>query len=164
MRACLFVLGVALAASAPAKVSEASNPQIDFTGHQRLVKQISAVRGERLLSLAEFKAMAGQGVTILDARSAWAYKAGHIEGAVNLPLTDFTQEDIDRLLGDPSKPVLIYCNNNFSNHRRPVALKSAPVAVNVQTMIALAGYGYRNVYELGVVVDFNDPAVGWVKG
>jgi len=30
--------------------------------------------------------------------------------------------------------------------------------------MARDGYGYRNVYELGDVVNFDDPRVRWVKG
>ena len=43
-------------------------------------------------------------------------------------------------------------------------LKSAPLSLNIQTFINLYGYGYRNVYELGEVVNFNDLAVRWVRG
>ena len=42
--------------------------------------------------------------------------------------------------------------------------KSAPLALNIPTFINLYGYGYRNIYELGDIVDFNDPAVEWVSG
>lgn len=164
MKVALFAFSIVLAVPATAAVPETSNPQIDFAGHARLVADVGRERPKRLLSLAEFKAMAAKGITILDARSAWAFKAGHIAGAVNLPLTDFTPEDVARVLGDPEKPVLIYCNNNFRNRRPPVALKSAPAAVNIQTAVALAAYGYGNVWELGEVIDFDDPAVEWVKG
>ena len=46
----------------------------------------------------------------------------------------------------------------------PVPLKSAALALNIQTFINLVGYGYPNVLELADVVDFNDPKVEWVKG
>jgi len=67
------------------------------------------------------------------------------------------------MLHDPDVRILIYCNNNFSNNAQPVILKRVELALNIQTFINLYGYGYRNVYELGDVVDFNDPAVGWVR-
>lgn len=163
MKVALFACSLVLAAPAFAAVDISANPQIDYAAHERLVREVGIERPKRLLSLAEFKEMAVKGITILDARSAWAYNAGHIEGAVNLPLTDFTPEDVARVLGDPAKPVLIYCNNNFANRKPPVALKSGPAAVNIQTSVALAAYGYKNVWELGEVIDFNDPKVGWVK-
>ena len=47
--------------------------------------------------------------------------SGHIAGAVNLPLTDFTATSLAAVIGaDPGRRILIYCNNNFSNHRAPV--------------------------------------------
>jgi rhodanese-related sulfurtransferase len=49
---------------------------------------------------------------LLDARSASAYKAGHIKGAVNLPFTDFTAASLDVIGKDANRPILIYCNND----------------------------------------------------
>ena len=139
------------------------NPQIDYPGFERLAHDVRPVRAKRLVSLAEFKAKAEKAI-ILDARSANAFAQGHIDGAINLPLTDFTADALAIVLPDAKRPILIYCNNNFSNNKAPVALKAAPISLNIQTFINLAAYGYRNVYELGEVVDFDDPAVGWVKG
>jgi hypothetical protein len=45
----------------------------------------------------------------------------------------------------------------------PVVLKRVELALNIQTFINLYGYGYRNVYELGEVVNFDDPKVRWVR-
>ena len=104
-------------------------------------------------------------VLILDARSESAFRAGHIAGAVNLPLTDFTAESLAGVVGrNRDRPILIYCNNNFSNNRAPVMLKARPLALNIQTFINLVGYGYRNVRALDAVIDFNDPQVRWVRG
>jgi phage shock protein E len=140
------------------------NPQIDYAGFAKLTRDTAHERNTRLLKFADFKKKARErGALILDARSKDAFAEGHIEGAVNLPLTDFTAESLAGVIGkNEGRPILIYCNNNFSNHRRPVPLKSAPLALNIQTFINLVGYGYSNVYELADVVDFNDPAVGWV--
>ena len=101
---------------------------------------------------------------ILDARSADAFAAGHIKGAVNLPFTEFTAASLARVIGDRDRPILIYCNNNFSNNRAPVETKMVRLALNIQTFINLVGYGYPNVRELNEVVDFNDPKIGWVSG
>src|SRR3546814_234285 len=102
---------------------------------------------------------------LLDARSKDAFQRGHIKGAVNLPLTDFTAESLAEVIGrDPNRPILIYCNNNFSNHQSPVPLKRAALALNIQTFINLVGYGYPNVRELAEIVDFTDPKVEWVTG
>lgn len=154
-----FAAGAALAQDKP----QTANAQIDYYGFRSLTGEVEPYRDGRLVSLAEFQRMAREPNTIiLDARSADAYARGHIDGAVNLPFTDFTDASLRRMLGDPNVRILIYCNNNFSNNAEPVMLKRVQLALNIQTFINLYGYGYRNVYELEEVVDFNDPAVGWV--
>jgi phage shock protein E len=103
-------------------------------------------------------------VLLLDARSAQAFAEGHIEGAVNLPLPDFTSEALAVIIGDnPNREILIYCNNNFTNNRRPVVTKKLELALNIQTFINLYGYGFRNIYELGEAVDMDAPEVRWVS-
>jgi hypothetical protein len=89
---------------------------------------------------------------------------GHIAGAINLSLTDFTAQSLAAAIPNPNTRILIYCNNNFDNNVAPVIMKSVQLALNIQTFINLYGYGYRNVYELGDVVNFNNPQVRWVKG
>ena len=161
------VCGLMLASSALAteKARPTTEAQIDYQGFRGLTGEVEAYRADRLISLAEFQRMAGEPNTIiLDARSADAYAAGHIDGAVNLPFTDFTDQSLRAALRDPNTRILIYCNNNFSNNAQPVTLKRIELALNIQTFINLYGYGYRNVFELGDVVDFNDPEVGWVRG
>ena len=159
----ILLLVVALTAT-PALAQ--ANPQIDYPAFQALTASVAPQRATRLLAFDAFKAEAARpGTLLLDARSKDAFARGHIAGAVNLPLTDFTAESLAAVIGtNPNRSILIYCNNNFSNHRAPVPLKSAALALNIQTFINLVGYGYPNVYELADVVDFNDPHVEWVKG
>jgi hypothetical protein len=157
----IVFLVVALA-SAPGRSAEATH--IDYNGFRALTQEVYAYRANRLVNLAQFQAMAREPKTIiLDARSAPAYRQGHIDGAINLAFTDFTAQSLADALGDPNTRILIYCNNNFSNNVQPVMLKARPLALNIQTFINLYGYGYRNVYELAETIDFNDPAVHWVS-
>jgi phage shock protein E len=154
-----FTLAALLAAAAPA------NPQIDYPGFRDLTVSVEEYRRSRLVDWKGFAAAAAKpGVLILDARSASAFARGHIAGAVNLPFTDFTDDSLASVIGKRDRPVLIYCNNNFSNDVAPVPVKSVRLALNIQTFINLVGYGYANVQELNEVVDFNDPKVRWVKG
>jgi hypothetical protein len=165
LAACLALPLLALAA--PATAAAAPTPShVDYRGFAALTQEIAGYRAQRLVHLAEFQRMAGEGDTlILDARSAPAYAAGHIDGAVNLPFTDFTAQSLAAVIGaNPDRRILIYCNNNFANDAPPVMLKSVRLALNIQTFINLYGYGYRNVWELADSVDFDDPAVRWVKG
>ncbi len=164
MRLALAPLLLALAS--PLAAQPRDNPQIDYPGFQRLAGEVAPLRDGRFVDLARFHAMAANPRTlVLDARSREAFAAGHIEGAVNLPFTDFTAESLAAAIGpDRNRPILIYCNNNFSNNAPPVMRKLITVALNIQTFINLVGYGYRNVWELNEVVDFNDPRVRWVRG
>ena len=141
-----------------------TNPQIDYPAFQALTASVEPQRATRLLAFDAFKAEAAKpGTLLLDARSKDAFARGHIAGAVNLPLTDFTADSLAAVIGaDPDRPLLIYCNNNFRNDAAPVPMKSAALALNIQTFINLVGYGYPNILELADVVDFNDPKVGWV--
>ena len=158
-------LAVALVMFAAPLGAQDRNPQIDFAGFRQLTERVSDYREDRLLSWADFEVAAKQpGTLILDARSADAYAAGHIRGAVNLPFTDFTAESLARVIGNRDRAVLIYCNNNFANDLPPVPKKAVELALNIQTFINLVGYGYPNVRELNEVVDITDPKIGWVKG
>jgi rhodanese-related sulfurtransferase len=155
--------------AAPFALAKGARPetsaQIDYRGFEQLTADLDTYRAQRLVTLEQFQAMAREPNTlILDARSANRYAEGHIEGAINLPFTDFTAESLRAAIGDPNTRILIYCNNNFANDAAPVTLKLAPLALNIPTFINLYGYGYENIYELGDVVDFNDPAVRWVSG
>lgn len=163
----LFLTTIGATAAAPAlarqKLSTEPNPQIDYAGFERLTGDVRQLRARRLLPFARFKELAASRDTLLlDARSETAFREGHIRGAVNLPLPDFNAESLHVTIGAPGRMILIYCNNNFSNHRRPVPVKAAPLALNIQTFINLVGYGYANVWELAEVIDFNDPKVEWV--
>lgn len=160
----LLLVALPLFAAAPV-AAQSANPQIDYPGFRALTQKVEKQRRARLIDFARFSAEAAKpGTLILDARSADAYARGHIAGAVNLPFTDFTAESLARVIGpDRNRPILIYCNNNFSNDRAPVMLKARPLALNIQTFINLVGYGYANVWELDAVIDFDDPAVNWVS-
>ena len=155
------ILAAALLAAVAAV--QPANAQIDYPGFRSLTLEVEAYRRSRLVDWQGFAAAAAEpAALILDARSAEAFAAGHIDGAVNLPLTDFTADRLAQVVGDADRPILIYCNNNFRNDVEPVRLKSLRLALNIQTFINLVGYGYRNVRELGEVVDFDDPRIPWV--
>jgi phage shock protein E len=142
------------------------SPLIDFDGYTQLTAEVALMRRTRLINLADFNTRAKRGdVLVLDARSASAFAEGHIDGAVNLPLPDFTADALAEVIGaNQGREILIYCNNNFTNNRRPVVTKRLELALNIQTFINLYGYGYRNVYELGQAVNMDAAEVRWVRG
>lgn len=149
--------------SAPAGASEPANPQVDYDGFARLTGELSGVRQDHLLPWEEFsRRIREEGALLLDARSAAAFAGGHIAGAVNLPLPDFTDDALLAAIGpDRNRPIYIYCNNNFTDDRAPVPTKRAPMALNIPTFINLHGYGYTNVWELADLLETAD--VPWVS-
>lgn len=154
----------AMALSAPSLAQEApANPQIDYDGFVALAIELAEVREAHRLPLEAFLTQArAEGAILLDTRSAAAFAEGHLEGAVNLPFSDFTSQSLAEVLGeDRTRPIFIYCNNNFSDDVRPVMAKKAPLALNIPTFINLHGYGYTNVWELAGVVGTAE--TGWVS-
>jgi hypothetical protein len=149
----------------PANAQDApENPLIDYPGFVELAAEVGEYRETRRLPWEEFAARAlADGAILLDARSETAFAQGHIAGAINLPLPDFTAERLAEVLGeDKSRPVYIYCNNNFADDRPPVVTKRLELALNIPTFINLVGYGYANVWELGEVIRMDGPGVNWV--
>jgi phage shock protein E len=56
-------------------------------------------------------------------------------------------------LPDKNTRILIYCNNNFLGAEKAFPAKAVTASLNISTYIALYNYGYRNVYELGPLLD-----------
>lgn len=78
---------------------------------------------------------------------------------MNLPFTEFTVENLAKVIPTKDTRVLIYCNNNFDGDRRAFADKSPAAALNLSTFSNLVIYGYTNVYELGPAIDVNKARV-----
>jgi phage shock protein E len=160
----VLVLAAAAALATPSHAEAADNPLIDYPGFVELAAEVGEYRETRRLPWDEFatRALADDAI-LLDARSETAFAQGHIDGAINLPLPDFTAERLAEVLGpDKSRPVYIYCNNNFADDRPPVVTKKLELALNIPTFINLVGYGYTNVWELGEVIRMDGPGVNWV--
>jgi phage shock protein E len=163
LKSPIWLLALALAAPAAAKERLPDNPQVDYAGFAQLTGDLAKVRQTHRLGWREFARRArAEGALLLDARSADAFARGHLKGAVNLPFTDFTDEALREVIGaNTRRPIYIYCNNNFRDHRAPVMLKRAPMALNIPTFINLHGYGYRNIWELADVIGTGDAGVEW---
>jgi phage shock protein E len=132
------------------------NPAIDMDGYLRVSQEAAQYRETRRLSEMEFIEMSREaGTMILDARSREKYDELHIKGAINLSFPDITVESLKRSIPDLNTRILIYCNNNFQGAELPFPSKLATASLNISTYIALYNYGYRNVYELGPLIDVN---------
>ncbi|HYF63429.1 MAG TPA: rhodanese-like domain-containing protein [Herpetosiphonaceae bacterium] len=153
------VAGAAPAARAtlPAREARLANPAIDMDGYLTIAAEAAESRERHRLTEAEFIRMAaGPGVIILDARSKQKYDELHIKGAINLSFPDITVASLEQTIPDRSTRILIYCNNNFINAEPAFPTKMATASLNISTYISLYTYGYRNIYELGPLLDIAD--------
>jgi len=136
------------------KARQIPNPSIDMKGYLRVAEEAAKYREKRRLTEDEFiRTSREPGVVILDARSKQKYNEMHVEGAVNLSFPDITVDSLATLFPDKDQKILIYCNNNFQNAEDAFPRKMATASLNLSTYISLYTYGYRNVYELGPLLD-----------
>jgi phage shock protein E len=149
----VITLSMVYAANAQ-KAAEMANPSIDMKGYLRIANEAAKYREKHRLSEDEFIKMSKEpGVVILDARSKQKYDELHIKGAVNLSFPDITVESLAKMFPDKNAKILIYCNNNFRNAEAAFPTKMAEASLNISTYISLYTYGYRNVFELGPLLD-----------
>ena len=141
-----------------AEESEAiPNKLIDYEGFKNSVIKMESTREQKRLTEQEFaEALTDPNVVVLDARSEHRFAQHHIEGAINLPFTEFTEINLAEVIPNKDTPVLIYCNNNFEGNQIAFATKRMPASLNVHTQSDLNVYGYTNVFELGPVVDVDE--------
>jgi len=134
-----------------------ANPAIDMDGYLRISREAAQHRETRRVSEPEFIRMSRQpGTVVLDARSREKFAELHVKGAINLPFPDIAIESLNTTIPDRNTRILIYCNNNFASAEGPFPAKIARASLNLSTYIALYSYGYRNVYELGPLIDLRD--------
>ena len=141
-----------------------ANPAIDMQGYLRLSAGAAEHRESRRLTEADFIGMSEQpGTVILDARSREKYNELHIKGAINLSFPDITVESLKSALPDKNTRILTYCNNNFVGAQAAFPTKIAVASLNLSTYISLYSYGYRNVYELGPLLDIKTSKLDFVS-
>ena len=150
---------------------------VNYDDFKNLVNEVEKHRKERLISLDTFLEMSTEdSVIILDTRSDFRFYRKHLKGSLHLSFTDFTQENLRKLIPDTNTKILIYCNINFDGDQIDFASKIAlpeadketqilsnrkPImlALNIPTYLNLYGYGYRNIYELDELVNINDKRI-----
>lgn len=152
---------------------------VSFDDFKALVAEVEPYRQQRLVDLDTFLRMSREPNTVVfDARSDFRFGRKHLAGAKHLGFSDFTADNLRRLIPDVDTRILIYCNNNFDGDPVDFATKMAPrfdakpresqilgnrkpimLALNIPTFINLYGYGYRNVYELAELVHIDDPRI-----
>ena len=163
--ALLGLVSIAIGALAVPPAEAQTEPGlVDYPGFMELGSDIAHYREGRLIDLETFNEMkADPNTLVLDSGSAGAYLMGHINGAVNLNFSDFSDGMLAEVIGAKDRRILIYCNNNFTDNVAPVMLKRVELALNVPTFINLYGYGYENIYELNGAYSIEAPQVHWVS-
>ena len=146
------------------KQSGIANPAIDMQGFLRAASEAAAHRESRRLTEEDFIRMSREpGTIILDARSRQKYDELHIKGAINLSFPDITVDSLNSALPDKNTRILIYCNNNFVGEEKAFPTKAPIASLNLSTYISLYSYGYRNVYELGPLLDIKTSKLEFVS-
>ena len=84
-----------------------------------------------------------------------------MRGALNLSFPDLTVDSLAATVPDKNARILIYCNNNFSGAEGAFPSKLASASLNLPTYVALYDYGYKNVYELGPLIDVAATAIAF---
>src|SRR4030095_9598540 len=131
-----------------------ANPAIDMDGYLLVAREAAEHRELRRVPEEEFIRMSREpGTVVLDARSREKFDELHVRGAVSLPFPYIAIESLKAAIPDKDTRILIYCNNNFANAEGPFPAKIARASLNLSTYIALYSYGYRNVYELGPLIE-----------
>ncbi len=144
----------------PLTAAEPANPQIDYEGFLLTATEARSMREARRVSEEEFLKMAAEpGTVVLDTRSHEKFERLHVRGAVHLNFSDITEESLRRLIPDKDTTVLIYCNNNFEGEPEIFPFKIAAAALNIPTFVTLHAYGYRNVHELGPLLDLESTRI-----
>lgn len=162
--ATLVLFTASLSAADEIKLVPIENPAIDMTGYLLVADQAADHRQSRRLTEDEFIRMSGEeGTIVLDARSREKFDELHVNGAVNLSFPDINIRSLEQTIPDKNSRILIYCNNNFVNDQSAFASKLARASLNLSTYIALFTYGYRNVYELGPLLDVRTTKIDLVS-
>lgn len=170
---------VLLTSSGFAQGTNYPKAKVSFEDFKGIVAEVEAHRASRLIDLNTFLKMSKEpGVIIFDSRSDFRFDRLHVKGAKHLAFTDFTQDNLAKVIPTFETKILIYCNNNFDGNQTDFASKVAMprpqptdaaakqlaaqakplmMALNIPTYVNLYGYGYRNVYELHELVKVTDP-------
>lgn len=138
----------------------APNPAIDYKGFLANAVEVGKLRETHRVTEQDFLKMAAEpGTIIFDARNDGKYAQIHIKGAVHLDLTSATAADLEKMIPDKNTRILIYCNNNFKNEPVALTTKEPTTSLNIYTFNTLYGYGYKNVFELGPLIDIKKTTI-----
>lgn len=113
MKPLFFILFIGLMSS---NANAQTPSKVNFDDYEKLTQEVNLYRKKRLIDWKTFNLYSKESNTvILDTRSKEMYDRKHLKGAIHLNFSDFTQDNLARLIPDPNTRILIYCNNNFDD-------------------------------------------------
>ncbi len=92
------------------------------------------LQGRGSLSSAEAHRLVGAGARLVDVRTPAEFAAGHVPGAINIPV-----DELDRRMAElesKEQPIVLYCRSGSRSGRAAQMLKSA---------------GYAQIHDLGAM-------------
>lgn len=150
----LVFCGVVLIQSSVCFSNELANELIDYDAFKTQVSLVAEHRKNRRVSEDEFIRMSKEPNTVVfDARSTERFNQLHVKGAKHLSLPDITALELTKIIPNLNTRILIYCNNNFLNEPNAFPSKAPSASLNIHTFNVLYSYGYKNIYELGPLID-----------
>jgi len=109
-------------------------------GYLKFLFEESNTLGYKTITAQQAKELMDAGnVFVVDVREEYEYEAGHIPGAMLLPISSMNMKSGEKISADRDSTILIYCR---SGNRSKVA---ASYFVEM---------GYTNVYEFGGILDW----------
>lgn len=158
-------LFIAIGISAPAQAqTEASSADYKAAAFTRDLPSALDHRQARIVDLDTFSQMNTEANTvILDTRSREDFAAGHIYGAVNLPLSEMTLLNLGDTIDDRETRILIFGDENIYEIAGRSDFEISTLPINLLTYISLHRYGYFELYELSEKASIRDERVDWIE-
>ncbi|MCX6996980.1 MAG: rhodanese-like domain-containing protein, partial [Kiritimatiellaeota bacterium] len=128
MKSRLFAVSLILLAATAGFGQTTNYPmaKVSFDDFKGLVAAVETHRASRLIDFNTFLKMSKEaGVIIFDSRSDFRFDRIHLKGAKHLAFTDFTQDNLKKVIPTFETTILIYCNNNFDGNQTDFASKVA---------------------------------------
>lgn len=116
------------------KFKKAGTFNYEYNGHPGIIKVVEYTEPnyQAINSIEAKKIIENISPLILDVRTPYEYKMGHIEGAILIPVQNI-QSEFSKILDYKNKPVLIYC---ATGNRSTV---SSRILIN---------NGFKNIYNM----------------
>ncbi len=137
-----FILLILLMKPALAQQNKNIKPLLYEEYHNQAL-DISAYRRKRQINIRELLQMKNEQNTVLiDVRNTEHYNWGHIQGAINISLTNLTRNNLKQHIDSPETRILIYCSNGLS----PIPTRA--ISLTHEAFPMIYSLGYKNIYEL----------------